>query len=900
MPIPVLTASHVDNGFIKLQSAREVRESFSLLREDELQRLRAGASVAELFSQRTALLDDMLRTAWLQAGLNDSHACLLAVGGYGRAELFPHSDIDVLVLIDADATSNTTAQVETFISQLWDSGLSLGHSTRSVNECLRLATSDLSVMTSLLEARVLCGERSLWDAVQAPLYSPQTTLWPPAAFLRGKQAEQCARHQRFDDSAYKIEPNIKESPGGLRDWHTLRWLAGRILHNKHASNLVEQGFLTEGEQTELSQRIELLSRIRYALHLLTDRHEDRLLLTYQKMLAAEFALPNGQMAVLNEADEATQNVQVEAFMQRYFRAVLGLERINHLVMQQFDERLFPPQGEPHALNLRFNQRDDMIETRHAQVFLRTPWAMLEIFLLLQQHPDIQNIRASTLRQLQSHVPLIRAEMRNNPHARALFMNILRQPQGVYEALKQMNRLGLLAAYLPAFENIVGRMQFDLFHLYTVDAHTLLVIRNLRRFSTEAGQRENPLAHAIFKVFDKPELLLIAALFHDIAKGCGGQHEILGAEKAQSFCQLHNLPAEDSELVVWLVREHLYLSMIAQQRDLDDPEVIAHFVEWIGSRRKLDALYLLTVADIHATNPNLWSDWRAALLREIYRKTLTALEKGQRVIGLQNIQRRALEILRRQNRAQNTQEDNIDLDAAQALLTSLPPRYILRHNAKSLAWRMHGILSAKNSTWIGLREDRKRQVSELFIYTHDQAHLFAHIANTLDRLDLTIQAAYISTTAQGMIVDDILFLDAQHQPLRDEWVQGDLLHQLENTIQQLDPTQSTAPSLSFRRSSPLLRHFHLPTRINMEIDKHGECTRVELETVDRPGLLARIGSVLAEQGVDLRGAAINTQGEKAIDTLYISVREPETGRPIPLNAPQRQMLEERLRRALMPT
>ncbi|MEW5837738.1 MAG: [protein-PII] uridylyltransferase [Pseudomonadota bacterium] len=880
---------------VEALAPQSVKQALYDLRLKEQQQLRAGATISALFAQRTAWVDALILAAWRDAGLHEEAACLLAVGGYGRSELFPYSDIDVLVLMATDAAPEVERKVESLISRLWDLGLHLGHSTRSPEQCLSFAAQDLSLMTSLLEARFLQGEIALWQEVRQALFAQDAEIWPAPAFFRGKQAEQEARYRRFDDSAYKIEPNIKESPGGLRDWHMLRWLCERVFAHDGADILVNEGLLTEREQDDLQQRIEFLSRLRYTLHLLTDRHEDRLLLMHQKTLAqicrsmsaSEFPASHEEASSSDE-NQPDENRQVEAFMQRYFRAALGLERINQLVMQQFEERLFPPRGEAIALNPRFNRRGKLIETADAQVFLRNPAAMLELFLLVQQHPEPLHIRASTLRQLQSHVQLLRAEMRNNPRARALFMDILRQPSGVFDALKQMNRLGILACYIPEFENIVGRMQFDLFHLYTVDAHTLLVVRNLRRFATRSGEEESPLAHELMLQFDKPELLYLAALFHDIAKGKGGQHEILGAFIARDFCKLHALSVEDTALVEWLVREHLRFSHVAQRRDLDDPQVIDEFTLWIGERRKLDALYLLTVADIHATNPTLWSDWRAALLRELYRKTRHALEQGQRKIDVQSRLSRVLERLASDCRP----DEEIAWHRARSLLDSLPARYVIRHSSEALAWRVCGILRARGDQWIGLREDHERQVSELFIYSKDQPHLFAHIAATLDRLGFNIQAAYLTVSTQGMIVDDILFLDREGCPLRDAWMQDDLLQQLGKAL-----TQETPPPCVMRRASPQLQHFNCPTEIVMRTSEHDETTEVQLQTLDRPGLLALIGGVLSELEMNLQGATINTLGEKAIDTLYVSKRDPVSQKLLPLDSVQQQALQSRLGAAL---
>jgi len=838
------------------------------LNAGETARLQAGEDMATLFARRVKHVDAVLEAAWNETGLADAPAALLAVGGYGRGELFPHSDIDVLVLLEPDQEGALNPKVERFISALWDIGFNLGHSTRPLDACLALAAEDISVATNLFESRLLTGQAKLWDRLRDALQMHD--FWPSRDFFLAKKAEQTARHQKYEHSGYKIEPNVKESPGGLRDWHMMRWLACRVLGQADMGALAEHGLLTSGEAEDLAGHVEFLSRVRYALHLLTGRHEDRLLLIHQKALAAE-------LGYVGQDD----NAAVEAFMQHYFRTVMSIERLNDLVMQQFEERLFPPSGEAHALNPRFNVREGLIETRHEQIFLLAPWAMLEIFLLMQQHPEIHGIRASTLRQLRSHVPLMRNEMRTNPHARELFIAILRQPQGVFAALRKMNRLGLLAAYLPTFEQIVGRMQFDLFHLYTVDEHTLFVIRNLRRFAMPVAQTESPLAHELFLAFDKPELLILAALFHDIAKGRGGDHEVLGAEDAREFCVLHGLAEEDTELVIWLVREHLALSFTAQRRDIEDPDVIREFAARVGQRRRLDALYLLTVADIRATNPTLWTEWRASLLRALYRKTRAFLEAEQQALDLAELRARTFDLL--------AKNEPVDMQAAASLWETLPARHLARFDAPSLAWQISSILRSDGLPVVALRQDGERQATELFVYTPDAVNIFARIAATLDRMGLNIQAAHITSSSDGKALEDILFLDGQGQPLADEWTQFELVRQIENY---LSMPEDTPLRLGSRRPAPHLRHFMVPTVIVMDQACGGGCTRVQLETADRPGLMARVGLVLAQSGLRLRGAVINTLGERALDTLFVSTREYQ-----PLNALQQEELERRLRNAL---
>ncbi|HET19285.1 MAG TPA: [protein-PII] uridylyltransferase, partial [Chromatiales bacterium] len=789
--------------------------ALSRLNDGETARLQAGEDMATLFARRVEHVDAVLAAAWREAGLADAPAALLAVGGYGRGELFPHSDIDVLVLLEPGQEEALNPKAERFISALWDIGFDLGHSTRPLDACLALAAEDISVVTNLLESRLLTGRARLYEHLRDALQARD--FWPSRDFFLAKKAEQTARHQKYDHSGYKIEPNVKESPGGLRDWHMMRWLACRVLGQADLDvaapqgrspicsqqiGLVEHGLLTSGEAEDLAGHVDFLSRVRYALHLLTGRHEDRLLLIHQKALAAEFGYAGED-----------GNAAVEAFMQRYFRTVMSIERLNDLVVQQFEERLFPPAGEACALNPRFNVRVGLIETRHEQIFLLAPWAMLEVFLLMQQHPEIHGIRASTLRQLRSHVPLMRNEMRTNPQARELFMDILRQRHGVNAALKRMNRLGLLAAYLPAFEQITGRMQFDLFHLYTVDEHTLFVIRNLRRFFKSEYRAESPLTHELILEFDKPELLILAALFHDIAKGRGGDHEVLGAEDAREFCALHGLAEEDTELVSWLVREHLTLSFTAQRRDIEDPDVIREFAARVGQRRRLDALYMLTVADIRATNPTLWTEWRASLLRALYRKTRAFLVAEQAALDLAELRARTLELL--------AAGEPLDMQAAASLWDTLPARHLARFDAPSLAWQMTAILRSDGLPVVALRQDSERQATELFVYTPDAANIFARIAATLDRMGLDIQAAHITSSSDGKALEDILFLDGQGRPLLDEWTQLELVRQIEDY---LSMPEDTPLRLGSRRPSPHLRHFIVPTVIIMDPACGGGCTR----------------------------------------------------------------------------
>jgi [protein-PII] uridylyltransferase len=592
-----------------------------------VQRFRAGVPVGTLIRDHANFIDDLIVAAWYQlvGEFADTHA-LVAVGGYGRRELHPYSDIDILILLDRHAHPQQVGDfaweqpheqaISNFFHFLVDIGLTVGHSVRTVEECLDIASGDQTVMTNLMEARLLAGSKELFDPLMIRL-GPEH-LWPTDRFFAVKIEEQQARYAKYHDTAYNLEPNVKEGPGGLRDIQIIGWIVKRHHKSSDLRDLIVQGWLTEAEFGELMAAQEFLWRIRFALHALTGRREDRLLFDYQRDLASQFGF---------SGDEP--NAAVEQFMQGYFRIVVGLERLNEMVLQLFAEIILHNNQEPQTIPLSpyFQSVNNYVEARHSRVFKDNPLALLEIFLILQQNSDLQGIRASTIRLIRQHLCLIDEGFRNDPRACSLFMEILRKPGGITHQLRRMNRYGVLAAYLPAFANVAGRMQYDLFHVYTVDEHTLFVVRNLRRFIIDKHREDHPHCNEIFPLIEKPELLYIAALMHDIGKGSGGDHSEVGERIARGFCRRHGLDHRDTELVQWLVRHHLLMSMTAQRKDISDPDVIHEFATLVGDPDRLNYLYLLTVADIRATNPSLWNTWKSALLQELFASTRRAFRSG---------------------------------------------------------------------------------------------------------------------------------------------------------------------------------------------------------------------------------------------------------------------------------
>ncbi|NBC13780.1 MAG: [protein-PII] uridylyltransferase, partial [Gammaproteobacteria bacterium] len=564
-------------------------------------RYERGEPVAELVGRWSREIDRLVAAAWQRFLPESEAAAVVAVGGYGRSELHPSSDIDLLILVGDDAAERLAEVIGSLVIFLWDIGLEIGHSVRTVDDCRFEAADDITVVTNLLEARLIDGDAELFERMRHAV-GPDS-IWPSEAFFAAKRAEQRKRRHKYGDTAYNLEPNIKENPGGLRDIQMIAWVAKRHFGAESLHQLVDEGFLTESEYLALREGQALLWRIRFALHRLTGRREDRLLFDYQRTLADELGFT-----------DLGDNLAVEQFMQQYYRAVMELNRLNEMLMQLFQEAilLHDQIGPPEPINKRFQVRSGYLEVTHPQVFARSPFALLEIFLVLQQHPELQGVRASTIRLIREHRHRIDDDFREDVRARSLFMEILRQPQGVTAALRRMNSYGVLAAYVPAFANIVGRMQYDLFHVYTVDEHTLRLLRNLRRFTIPEHNGEFPLCSAIAQRIPKLELLYLAGLFHDIAKGRGGDHSVLGAREAWDFCQLHYLSEYDSRLVAWLVEHHLLMSMTAQRKDISDPLVVQTFAEQVTDANRLDYLYLLTIADSRATNPKRWNSWKNAL------------------------------------------------------------------------------------------------------------------------------------------------------------------------------------------------------------------------------------------------------------------------------------------------
>lgn len=811
-----------------------------------------GQPADSLVHARAHLVDEVLREAWRRVLPQAPQGlALIAVGGYGRGELLPHSDIDILLLHEAEALESNRDGLERLTAFLWDMGLEVGQSVRTVAECVEEAARDITVITNLIEARFLTGDARLMQEMEASLTPDK--IWPVDEFFRAKRSELLARYRKYDDTGYKLEPNVKESPGGLRDIHTLGWVARRHFGSQNLHELRQHGFLTKSESDELFASQDFLWRVRFALHMITGRKEDRLLFDHQIKVAGLFGYVDTDI-----------NRAVEQFMQLYYRTIKSLSCVNDMLLQLFEEAILHAgrDGPVEILNSRFQVRGGYIEARHDEVFREKPFAMLELFLLMQQHDGIEGVAAQTVRMLLRDNRLINEEVRNSMRARAIFIQMFREPKGLTQALRRMNRYGVLGRYQPTFGKVVGLMQYDLFHTLTVDEHSLYVVRNLRRMSLPCFRHELPFASRLMESLPKPELAYIAGMFHDLAKGRGGDHSELGSIEARQFCLDHGLSHEDAELVAWLVRVHLMMSLTAQRADISDPKVVANFAEKVGVRERLNYLFVVTVADIRATNPKLWNSWRESLLTELYNSAARALERGlDNPIRVEEMvseaKTHALALLAPRG---------IDATRAESAWSRFEHEYFLRHSPEELAWHLPAILEVSDERLpLILVEPISGRGTSVFVYTRDRPHLFALSTGVLSRLGLNILDARINTTADGYTLDSYVVMEGDGSPISLPHRFSEIREALHKVLS--DPTVSVVDVN--RRMPARLKSFSTPTRIRFRQDAQRGRTIMELVTADRPGLLSMIGRVFHKRGILLDAAKIGTIGERAEDVFFIT-------------------------------
>lgn len=815
---------------------------------------RRGHDINALVHTRAAMIDALITHLWSQH-FTDSPApiSLVAVGGYGRGELHPHSDVDIMLVIVGEETSIYNGHIEQFITLLWDLGLDIGHSVRSLNDVAKEATKDVTVITNIMEARLLAGDEALFNQMQS--ISQQEQLWSIQDFYTAKLAEQEGRYKKFDDHAYRLEPNIKDGPGGLRDIQNIGWVAKRYYGVQTLQEITALGFLTDQEANQLLAGRALLWQIRWGLHVLNKRGENRMLFDLQRQLAELFGYKD---------DPESQSLAVEQLMQDYYFTVIRLERLNEMLLQVLREAIFPAAQEAIVeLNERFITRNNYLEVRDEALFAKQPTALLEVFQLMQTHHQLDGVGANTIRAIREHRDLINEDFRRDPENQKLFLSLMNQEVGVTREFRRMNRYGILARYIPEFGNLVGRMQFDMFHIYTVDQHTIAVLGNSRIFTVPEGKQRFPKATNIYYRLDKPELLHLGALFHDIGKGCGGDHSVIGEEIADRFCSEHNMSKSDRRFVAWLVRNHLLMSMTAQRKDISDPQVIQDFAEQMGDQRHLDYLYLLTIADINGTNPTLWTSWKEQLLYELYNHTTRNLRRGiSRPLNVQEIKEERIE------KVLNILEyADIPEKAMHELWQDFPDEYFLRHASDEVAWQTQAILRADKDKLplVVIKERAKRGGTPIFIYSDESRNFFAHAAIALDRIGLSVVDARIITTHSGKTLDTFMVLEQDGSTVDDPVRKKQITKALHNTL--LNPL--SVEKVPQQRIPRQLKEFMESTQVNLSSSSDNRHTVVEILTTDRPGVLAQMGKAFIDCNIIIHNAKINTLGEQVDDIFFIT-------------------------------
>ncbi|MGH8206892.1 MAG: [protein-PII] uridylyltransferase [Steroidobacteraceae bacterium] len=856
--------------------AESCRQLLQQAQQDLQARFQQDEPVEPLVHARARFIDALLCWLWqrqLPPQLSEQLA-LVAVGGYGRGELHPCSDVDILVLVPDPSAEEQRTGVERLVSFLWDIGLAVGHSVRTVAECAEQAAADVGVMTTLLESRRLAGAPGLVAAMRVAL-APER-LWPVREYFEAKVREQHERRLKANDTAYNLEPNVKTGPGGLRDIQTIGWVAKRHFGADSLDELVTHGFLTPSELRRLKQAQAFLWKVRFGLHALTGRHEDRLLFDYQMKLAETFGY-----------EDATYTLAVEQLMQRYYRTIIDVTLLNELLLQLFREAILSGDQPPQPLNARFQVRSDYLETVNDEVFPRQPSALLELFVLLQQNPQIRGVRANTIRAVVRNLGLIDEEFHQNPRNHRLFLEIMRAPRGVTHELRRMNDYGVLGRYIPAFGRVVGRMQYDLFHAYTVDAHTLFVVSNLRRLAMREFDHELPLVSPIMQQLPRPEIAYLGALFHDVAKGRGGDHSELGAVDAEAFCLEQGMSRYDARLVAWLVRNHLLLSMTAQKRDISDPQVINDFARTIGDEVHLDHLYVLTCADVRATNPKLWNSWKASLFHEFYERVKRALRQGLETPVDQD------ELVRENQAAARALlgARGVPAAATERAWARLPAAYFLRHSPEEIA-RHTGVLAEgqanADEALVSVEPMSERGTTAVMIYAPHRRHGFARATAVLDQLGLNILDASITPAGNGFSLDSYHVLEEDGTPIAETERRIEIERSLWGSLQRPEE----APLAVSRRTPRQMRVFRTATRIAIAVDARNGRSVLELTAGDRPGLLCDVGKVLWEERIELHAAKIATLGERAEDVFYITDRAQQ-----PLSDEAAQQLQARLVEAL---
>lgn len=825
--------------------------------------------VTDLVLLRSEYMDLLLRRLWEHFGFSNlPHISLVAVGGYGRGELHPLSDIDILIVSQKTLPPALGEKVSQFITLLWDLRLEVGHAVRTIAECIDIGFDDLTVATNLQESRLLCGSEDTFQELKLKIHSD--SFWPSETFYKAKIQEQRERHARYHDTTYNLEPDIKSTPGGLRDIHTLSWVARRHFGATSLLEMSKYGFLTDAEYRELVECQDFLWRVRFALHIELRRYDNRLTFAHQAQVAEH----------LGYTGEGNRGV--EMMMKEFYRTLRRVAELNKMLLKLFDQAIINggETEEAEILDNDFQRRGSLIEARKPALFQARPETILDMFIHIANDSSIDGVSPPTLRQLRTARRRLNRFLHTIPEAREKFMTLVRHPNALHKAFSLMHKLGVLSAYLPQWSQIVGQMQFDLFHVYTVDEHSIRLLKHINRFGQIENHDKHPICCEVYPRVQKKELLILAAIFHDIGKGRGGDHSEIGAVEAYSFCIEHGLSKPEAKQVAWLVQNHLLMSVTAQRRDIYDPEVITEFAKKVRDEESLELLVCLTVADICATNPELWNSWKRTLLAELFHSTQRALRRGlENPVDvrdrIRHNQQMASALLRK---------EGFTAREIEVLWQRFKADYFLRHTHKQIAWHCEHLLRLEDPSQplVLISKKATRGGTEVFVYCKDQAALFATVVAELDRRNFNVHDAQVMASKDGHVLDTFIVLD-QHGNAIDEARHKAVAKHLTHVLADGRPTK-----IKTRRTPRNLQHFKVKTLVEFLPTKSKKRTLMELRALDTPGLLAQVGATFAELGINLHGAKITTIGERAEDLFILTS---DTGGR--LSEEQEQALRERL-------
>jgi len=847
-------------------STRDICQ-LSLAFNDWLKSAFGETDVNDLLNARAVFVDSILAKLWCQHQLDEFQISLIAVGGYGRGELHPYSDVDILLLTQTDIELELEERISSFITQLWDIKLDIGHSVRCVKECLKQAINDVTVATNLMEMRQIAGNETLTQQL-LPLLN-EDVFWTSEKFFIAKRAEQEKRHQQYHGAAYTLEPNIKASPGGLRDIQTIAWVAKRHFLADSLEELVQHKYLYPNELAELIEAQDYLWRMRFALHFVAKRSENRLLFDYQADVAK----------MMGFGDEG--KAPVERMMKRFFRIIARVGELNTILLQRFKQEIIhdPEQSISKTINQDFELVNKLINTTNNRIFMR-PAKMIEMFLIIAQEPEIKGIHSHTLRLMRNARRRLISGLIDYAQCRRIFMQIIKHPRGLGLAFNLMHRHGIIGSYLPLWRNIVGQMQFDLFHAYSVDEHSYRVVKNLYQFSQKEHNHKYPLCSKIMQKIRKPEVLYLSGIFHDIAKGRGGDHAKLGAVDALLFCQSHQVSKHDSNMVSWLVENHLLMSVTAQRRDIHDENVIRTFGEIVRDEAHLDYLYCLTVADMRATNESLWNSWKANLLHDLYFNTLRAFRRGlskpvETRSKIRENQQQALDILA---------NSEIDKRQLTALWQEFRVDYFLRYSPEQIARHCERIIGHDRAEPLVIISSKPyRGGTEVFVFSKEKINTFANTVELLGMKKLSIHDAKIITTKTGYTVNTFIILDSRGKALKESYQTIEITQALSNKLKQ--DNYCEIPLQPARRE---VKQFKFKPKVSFIKINAKSKTMIEIIALDRPGLLSNIAQVFQRLQINIHSAKITTFGEKADDVFTIS-----TSDNMALTVEEKQQLAEKL-------